>query len=79
MGGLCLALPFRLCVLCHSIVGLGLRLCDRVVLLWNSGDGLCWIEERVVSTVHCQLFMCCGMAVCDSPCVGVPSWHDCYG
>lgn len=22
---------------------------------------------------------CCGIAVCDSPCVGVPSWHDCYG
>nr|DAM57422.1 MAG TPA: hypothetical protein [Caudoviricetes sp.] len=20
-----------------------------------------------------------GMAVCDSPCVGVPSWHDCDG
>lgn len=29
------------CVCCHSIVGLGLCLCDRVVSLWNSGDGLC--------------------------------------
>lgn len=43
---------------CHSIVGLVLRLCGRAVSLWNSGDGLCWAEERVVSTVHCQLFMC---------------------
>lgn len=27
------------CVLCHGVVGLGLCLCDRVVSLWNSGDG----------------------------------------
>ena len=151
-----------LCVRCHSIVGLVPCLCDRVVSFWNSGDGLCWVEGRVVPAVHCQLFVCCvlcvvccgmavgervcglvacplssssssssfcvgvrgsaraamrartlspntiaspllcsllvfssllfsppfftirlscccGMAVCDSPCVGVPSWHDCYG
>ena len=24
-------------------------------------------------------FLSFGMAVCDSPCVGVPSWHDGYG
>jgi hypothetical protein len=29
--------PSSLCVCCHSIVGLGLCLCDRVVSLWNSG------------------------------------------
>ena len=28
-------------VCCHSIVGLGVCLCDRDVSLWNSGDGLC--------------------------------------
>ena len=27
----------------------------------------------------CPAFLCVGMAVGDSPCVGVPSWHDCYG
>lgn len=27
--------------------------CGRVVSLWNSGGGLCWVEGRVVSTVHC--------------------------
>lgn len=64
----CLALLlFCLCVLCHGIVGLVLCLCGRVVSLWNSGDGLCRAEGRVVSTVHCQFFMCCvvgcGMAV----------------
>lgn len=37
----CRAARFRLCVCCHSIVGLRLCLCDRVVSLWNSGDGLC--------------------------------------
>ena len=39
--GLCLALLFCLCVRCHSIVGLVLCLCDRVMSLWNSGGGLC--------------------------------------
>lgn len=47
-GGLRPALLLRLCVLCHSIVGLGLCLCDRVVSLWNSGDGLCGTEWRGV-------------------------------
>ena len=46
-------------VLCHSIVGLVPCLCDSVVSLWISGYGLCWVEGRVVSTVYCQLFMCC--------------------
>lgn len=71
--------PFSLCICCHSIVGLGVCLCDRVVSLWNSGDGLRGSEGRVVSTVHCQLLcvvvcvsvwrvccfvvLCCGMAV----------------
>lgn len=66
--------PFSLCVCCHSIVGLGLCLCDRVVSLWNSGDGLCRVEGRVVSAVHCQLFMCCGVCfgvVCVLSCCAV--------
>lgn len=45
--------PSPFCVCCHSIVGLGLCLCGRVVSLWDSGDGLCWVEERVASTVYC--------------------------
>lgn len=45
--------PFSLCVCCHSIVGLGLCLCDMVVSLWNGGDGLCWVEGRVVCGVWC--------------------------
>lgn len=49
---------FRLCVLCHSIVGLGLCLCDRVVSLWNGGNGLCWVGGRVVSTVHTSCVWC---------------------
>ena len=64
--------PFSLCVCCHSIVGLGSCLCDRVMSLWNSGGGLCWVEGRgcLPSTHH----PCCGahfsgvrvvMAVCD--------------
>ena len=52
--------PALQCVRCHSIVDLVWCLCDRVVSLWNSGDGLCGAEGRGVSTVHCQLFMCCG-------------------
>ena len=36
------------------------------------------------SVFSCLLFLAprlssVGMAVCDSPCVGVPSWHDGYG
>ena len=52
-------LPPRLCVRCHSIVGLVLCLCDRVVSLWNSGGGLCsgrravWCE----GSVHLRLFL----------------------
>lgn len=34
-------------------------LCDRVVSLWNSGDGLCWAEGRVVSTVCTSPMLCC--------------------
>lgn len=61
-GRLSFSLPlFRLCVCRHSVVGLGLCLCGRGVSLWNSGDGLCGAEGRVVSTVYCQLFMCCGV------------------
>ena len=56
------SLRFSHCrVRCYSIVGLGVCLCGRVVSLWNSGDGLCVVEGRVVSTVHCQLFMCYGV------------------
>lgn len=53
MGGLCLVLLFCFCIFCHSIVGLGLCLCDRVVSLWNSGGGLCGVEGRVVCVVYC--------------------------
>ena len=52
-----------LCVCCHSIVGLVLCLCDRVVSLWNSGDGLCWAEGRVVSTVYRPLSTLCVLCV----------------
>lgn len=53
-------LPHRLCSLSQH-VGSVVRLCDRVMSLWNSGDGLCGAEGRVVSTVYCLLFMCCGV------------------
>jgi hypothetical protein len=58
----------HLCVCCHGIVGLGGRLCVRVVSLWNSGDGLCWVEGCVrclLSAVYCVLFslLCCGVCV----------------
>lgn len=59
------------CVLCHGIVGLVLCLCDRVVSLCNGGDGLCWVEGRVVSTVHCRLFMCCGVCCLVVLCCGI--------
>ena len=36
---LCPAFLFRLCVCCHSIVGLVVSLCGRVVSLWNGGGG----------------------------------------
>ena len=38
----CLAPLPLLCVCCHSIVGLGLCLCDRVVSLWNGGEWVAW-------------------------------------
>ena len=38
---LCSVLLSCLCVCCHSVVGLGVCLCGRVVSLWNGGDGLC--------------------------------------
>lgn len=65
--------PFSLCVCCHSIVGLVLCFSNRVVSLWNSGGGLCWVERCVAFTVHCQLLcvvvcisvVCVVMAVCD--------------
>lgn len=56
------------CVCCHSIVGLVLCLCGRVVSLWNSGDGLCWVEGRVVSTVY--TLSCCGVHLSGVCCDG---------
>ena len=41
LSPLSLACPTPHCVCCHSIVGLVWCLCDRVVSLWDSGDGLC--------------------------------------
>lgn len=52
------------CVCCHSVVGLGLCLCDRVVSLWNSGDGLCRVEGRVVFTVHTSSCVVCISEAC---------------
>ena len=56
---LSLLLP-AVCVLCHSIVGLCVCLCDRVVSLWNGGGDLCWAEGRCamgwcLALVHCSL------------------------
>lgn len=58
-----LLLP-TVCVSCHSIVGLGLCLCDRVVSLWNSGGGLCGVEGRVVSTVYTSSVLWCASQWC---------------
>lgn len=43
------------CVCCHSVVGLGWRLCGRVASLWNGGDGLCagWNGGGAVGCVVC--------------------------
>ena len=78
-----------LCICCHSIVGLGLCLCGRVMSLWNSGGwrkGVWCLLSTCVVCVSvwcvlscCVVLLCCGMAVGDSPCVGVLCWHDCYG
>ena len=35
------ASPALYCVCCHSIVDLVVCFCDRVALLWDSGDGSC--------------------------------------
>lgn len=56
--------PFSLCVCCHSIVGLGLCLCDRVVSLWNSGGGLCGVEGRGGSIVYMSSCVVCVSVVC---------------
>lgn len=64
--------PFSSCVCCHCIVGLGLCLCDRVMSLWNSGDGVCGVEGRVVSTVNSlRVVVCvqCGVCVVEWRCV----------
>lgn len=66
-GGTVSRFPFLLpivCVLCHGLVGLGLCLCDRVVSLWNSGDGLCGTEGRVVSTVYTSSVLWCAFQWC---------------
>ena len=64
-----LLLP-TVCVCCHSIVGLGLCLCGRVVSLWNSGDGcgggrVCGVY-CLLSTVNSLCVvgvcgLCCGL------------------
>ena len=54
--------PLR--VRCHSIVDLVLCLCDRIVLLGNSGDGLCWVEGRVVFTVYTPSVLWCTSQRC---------------
>ena len=56
-GVLCCPAPLHvtppcLRVRCHSIVGLVWCLCDRVVSLWNSGDGLVWCLFTAVCDVR---------------------------
>lgn len=41
------------CVLCHSIVGLGLCLWGGVMSLWNSGDGC--VGQKDVWCVVCGM------------------------
>ena len=55
--------PSSFCVCCHSIVGLGLCLCGRVVSLWNGGGGLCWVGGRLLSTVYTSSV--CGVHLSD--------------
>nr|DAM57423.1 MAG TPA: hypothetical protein [Caudoviricetes sp.] len=52
------------CVCCHSIVGLVLCLCDRVVSLWNSGGGFVWVEGCVVFTVYTSSVLWCASQWC---------------
>ena len=59
----CSALLPSFCVCCHSIVGLGLCLYDRVVSLWNRGDGLCGRKNGggvrcPLSTLVCVVLWC---------------------
>ena len=42
----------RLCVCCHSIVGLVPCVCDMVASLWNGGDSLC-VGRKGVWVVWC--------------------------
>nr|DAO87850.1 MAG TPA: hypothetical protein [Caudoviricetes sp.] len=55
--------PFRLCVRCHSIVGLVSCLCDRVVSLWNSGDGVWCVVCGLwfISSLFLPLLLCVGV------------------
>lgn len=55
--------PHRLCSPSRH-VGLVLCLCDRVMSLWNSGDGLCWVEGCVVSTVYTSSVLWCASQWC---------------
>lgn len=52
------ALLFCLCVCCHSIVGLGLCLCDRVVSLWNGDVDLCVGRKGVWCLLFTVNFLC---------------------
>lgn len=49
-------LLFPSCVHCHGIVGLVWCVCDRVVSLWNSGDGLCVAVRGLVVCLRCLFF-----------------------
>lgn len=63
-GILCCLAPL---VLPHPIVGLGACLCDRVVSLWNGGDGLC--AGRNGGDVYCLLLIRCVLWVVEWRCV----------
>lgn len=56
--------PFHLCVRCHSIVGLVLCFCDRVVSLWNSGDGYAGWKTCGVYCLHIIRVVVCTSVVC---------------
>ena len=60
-GGIVSHHSLLLCVCCHTIVGLVLRLCGMGVSFANSGGGLCWGGRAVVSVVCCQSIVCCGL------------------